>query len=657
MGSGIFGIAISGLNAAQAGLVTTGHNIANASTPGFHRQQVIQSNSLPHLTGGGFIGSGVTVDTVKRVYSDFLDAQASRAASQAAFYSTYSDQIGQIDNILSDPSAGLAPELEAFFSAVHEVASNPSSVPSRQALLSAGASLTGRFQALDNRFIEMNLGVNAQLESAVSSINAYAGQIAALNAQITGARADPAQAPNDLLDKRDQLVAELNSLVGASAVQQSDGNITVTIGNGQSLVVGNRAFQLATRQSAETPGQVDVAYLTGSTAITLGATTITGGSLGAILSFRAGALTDSRNELGRIAAGLAVTFNDQHRLGQDLTGSLGTNFFTAPMASATGNTNNTGTATLGVSISSASALAASDYRLGYSGGAYQLTRLSDGTTTSYATLPQTVDGLTISVAGGLPNNGDSFLIEPTRYTARNLNVAISNPSAIAAAAPVRTSALGANAGTGTISPGVVNTQVDPALVAAPVNMVFTGANAFNMTGVGAAGNAIVVDYPGGVPARVTYNAPPANAAPTAVAFVAGMNITYNGTTVTLSGAPLTGDTFRIERNTNGVSDNRNAGRLADLQVAGTLSGGTASFQASYAQLTSAVGNIARDMEISSSAQEAIALRARETQQSLSGVNLDEEAANLMRYQQAYQACGKVIQVASTLFDSILAIGS
>ncbi|HEV7799577.1 MAG TPA: flagellar hook-associated protein FlgK [Burkholderiales bacterium] len=628
--SGLFGIAISGLNAAQAGLVTTGHNIANASTPGFHRQQVVQSNAVPQLTGAGFMGVGVQVDTIQRVYSDFLDAQASRAQAQSSYYTTYSDQIGQIDNILTDPSAGLAPELQSFFASVHELASNPSSVPSRQALLSAGASLTSRFQALDNRLVEMNRGVNAQLDSTISSVNTYAREIAALNQQITGARADPNQMPNDLLDKRDQLIYELNSLVGASTVQQPDGNVSVTIGNGQSLVVGSRAFQLATVASAEVPDQTDVAYVTGSSTIALGASTMTGGSLGALLAFRAGPLTDARNELGRIAAGLAQTFNDQHRLGQDLTGSMGGDFFTVPAGSATANSNNTGTASLTVSVANASGLTASDYRLAYSGGAYQLTRLTDGNVQSFAALPQTLDGVTIQLTSGTPVNGDSFLIEPTRYAARNMNVAVTNPSEIAAAAPIRTSALGANAGTGTISAGIVNAPVN-ANLQQPVSIVFTSATTFDVTGTGT-GN------------------------PVGVAYTAGGSLTYNGWTVNISGAPKAGDTFTIGSNTNGVSDNRNAGRLADLQVANVLSGGTASYQASYAQLTSSVGNTARDMEIASQAQEAIALRTRETQQSVSGVNLDEEAANLLRYQQAYQASGKVIQVATEMFDTILSLG-
>lgn len=629
MGNGLFGIGISGLNAAQAGLVTTGHNIANASTPGFHRQQVVQSNAIPQYTGAGFIGAGVQVDTVRRAYSEFLDSQTSRAQAQASYYTTYSAEVGQIDNILSDPAAGLSPQLEAFFAAVNEVAAHPASVPSRQALISAGASLAARFQSLDNRFVEMNRGVNAQLESTVSAVNAYAREIAALNSRIIGARADPRQAPNDLLDTRDELIGRLNELVGASTVSQDDGSVTVTVGNGQSLVVGGRAFQLATVPSADVPDQTDVAYLAGSDTVTLGPSTLTNGSIGALLSFRAGPLADARNELGRIAAGMAQTFNAQHRLGQDINGDLGGDFFMLSQGSVTAHSSNTGSAALSATVTTAADLTASDYRLMYTGGAYQLTRLSDSTTTTYASLPQSVDGIDIALTGGTPADGDSFFIEPSRNAAHNFNLSLTNPGLIAAAAPMRSTAAGANAGTGVISAGVVNGPID-ANVQQPVSIVFTSATTFDVTGTGT-GN------------------------PTGLVYTAGADITYNGWTVSISGVPAAGDTFNVGPNTNGVADNRNIGLLGDLQVANILSNGTATFQASYAQLTSSVGNTARDMQIASEAQEAIALRSREVQQALSGVNLDEEAANLLRYQQAYQACGKVIQVASTLFDTILAI--
>jgi flagellar hook-associated protein 1 FlgK len=630
MSVGIYGIGVSGLAAAQAGLVTTGHNIANANTPGFHRQAVVQSNAPGMYTGAGFFGAGVEVDTIQRVYSDFLEHETSRAEAQESYYSAYTTELDKIDNLLGDPTAGLAPALQRFFEGVHEVASNPGSVASRQTMLSAGSTLALRFQALQAQLDESSGNVNAQIQSTVSTVNSYAKEIASLNSRIGMSQMDPTQPPNDLIDKRDQLISELNKLIGASVVPQSDGTVNVSIGSGQGIVVGQQAFSLAAIPDADDPERLQVAFVVGNTKVPLSSSILNQGSLGAVLAFRAGPLTDTQNELGRIAAGLTQTFNAQHRSGQDLLNGLGGDFFVPAQPSVIVKPGNAGTADVTATIADATALTASDYRLVYSGGNYQLTRLRDNVTTTYATLPQTVDGLTIQLASGAPSNGDSFLIQPTRYGARDFGVAISNPALIAAAAPIRANGAQSNMGTGIITPGVVSSPLN-ANVQQPVSITFTSATTFNVTGVGT-GN------------------------PVGVAFTTGGNITYNGWTVQITGTPAAGDVFTIAPNTGGTADNRNAGLLADLQVKNLLNGGTASYQASYAQMTSALGNTARQMQIASDAQDTIATRARERQQALSGVNLDEEAANLMRYQQAYQASGKVIQIASTLFETILDIG-
>jgi flagellar hook-associated protein 1 FlgK len=629
MANGIFGVAASGLRAAQAGLATAGHNIANANTPGFHRQVLVQSNAPPQFSGAGFIGRGVEVDTIRRVYSELIDQQAARAQSQAAYYTTYEGQIGQIDNLLSDPDAGLAPELERFFAAVNDVAANPASVPSRQTMLAGASSLVGRFQALDNRLNEINQSINAQVESTVSSVNAYAREIAYLNGRI--AAEGQQQPPNDLLDQRDRLVGELNLLVGANVIQNADGSVNVSMGSGQSLVVGQEFLRLSAVSSPEVPDQIDVGYGTGNGMVLLPPNALSGGSLGALLSFRSGALTDARNQLGRIGGGLQLAFNEQHRLGQDLRGGAGVDFFSAPKATVTSRADNDGSAELSATLVDADALIASDYRITYAAGNYRVTRLSDGNTTSFAALPQTVDGIALQLAGGAPADGDTFLVEPGRYVARNMSVAVHDTALIAAAAPMRTGSGAANTGTASVSPGTVASPRDPN-VQQPVSIVFTSPTTFDVVGAGT-GN------------------------PVAVPYTSGGDISYNGWTVKISGVPAAGDTFRVEPNVGGTADNRNAMALAQLQTANTLAGGTSSFQGAYGQLTGFVGNTTREMSIAAKAQEAIAERAVEAQQSVSGVNLDEEAANLMRYQQAYQASAKTIEVAIVLFDTILSLGN
>jgi len=629
MADAIFGIATSALRAAQAGLATAGHNIANANTPGFHRQEVVQSNAPPQFNGSGFIGRGVEVDTVRRVYSDLIDAQAIRAQAQASYYTTYQGQVGQIDSLLSDPDAGLAPALEQFFSAVNDVASNPASVPSRQTMLAGASSLIARFQALDGRLNEINQSINVQIQSSVSSVNAYAQQIAELNGRIAAASGD--QPPNDLIDERDRVVGELNQLVGASVINQPNGTVNVSMGSGQALVVGQEYFKVSAIPSPDVPEQLDVSYGVGNGSIVLSPSALTGGSLGALLSFRADTLTDARNQLGTIAAGLETTFNAQQKLGQDLRGNPGLDFFSSPVTAVTSRSDNAGSASLTASIVDGSALVPSDYRVTYSAGNYSVTRLSDNHTfTPPGALPQTIDGISIKLGGGVPTDGDSFLIEPSRNVVRNMSLAIHDTSLIAAAAPMRTGSAAANTGNATVSAGVVNAPLDPN-VRQPVSIVFTSPTTFDV--IGAGGN------------------------PTGVAYTSGADITYNGWTVQISGAPAAGDTFTVGPNTNGIADNRNALALAGLQTAKTLAGGTTSFQGAYGQLTGTIGNTARQMDVAAQAQSAIAQRAEEAQQSVSGVNLDEEAANLLRYQQAYQAAAKTIQVATTLFDTLLGLGN
>lgn len=631
MASGIFGIAISGLNAAQAGLVTTGHNIANANTPGYHRQGIVQSTETPLLTGAGFFGQGVNVDNVLRSYSEFLDGQVVRSEARSSYLSAYGTQLAQIDNMLADPAAGLSPALQEFFNSVNDVAANPASVPSRQTMLSGGEALVARFHTLDDRLNDLFNGVNTQITSTVNSINGYAREIANLNGRIVIAQSNPMLPANDLLDQRDQLIVELNKLIGTTVVSQGDGTVNVFIGSGQNLVVGSQPFSLSATPSVDDPTRLEVGYRIGASNVLISSANLQSGSLGGLLAFRSETLEEAQNALGRIAIGLARTFNDQHRLGQDLNGALGANFFSEPQPVVTARGANTGTAVINAALADAAALTISDYRLTYDGTNYQLTRLSDNTVTTYATLPQTVDGLTISLASGAPAAGDGFLIEPTRYAARDLEMALTDTAKIAAGAPMRTAASLANTGSATISPGTVNAPPPVnANLQQPVTITFTGAAAFSVTGTGT-GN------------------------PVGVAYTSGSNITYNGWTVQISGTPAVGDTFTITPNSGGIADNRNAALLAGLQVQNTLAGGTASYQGAYSQLTNSVGNAMRQIDISTIAQDSLTKQARQTQQSLSGVNLDEEAANLIRYQQAYQASGKVIEIASKLFDTLLGI--
>ena len=636
MGNGIFGIGLSGLNAAQAGLLTTSHNISNASTPGYNRQQVVQSSNIPQLTGSGFIGQGVQVSTVKRIYSQFLASQVSQAQTQSSQLDSYYTQIKQLDNMLGDPSAGLSPALQGFFQGVQDVAASPASMPSRQALLSNAQSLAARFQGLNQRFTEFRDGINSQIAGSVTEINSLAQQIASLNHNIvlTG-DATSGKPANDLLDQRDELVTQLGRVINTAVVRQSDGSFNVFVGNGQALVLGEQTLTLKTAASPVDPAKTVVGYVTGGNTLLIPESTLQGGSLGGALAFRSGTLDSAQNALGRVAIGLAQTFNDQHRLGQDLNGVIGGDFFNVAVPGVISVTGNNPASSIAANISNAGALTTSDYQLGFDGTNYTLTRLSDNTSVSSSVLPSgavplSLDG--ISITGATINAGESFVIQPTRNGARDITVAISDTAKIAAAAPIRTAAALTNAGSGTINAGTVNSpppvNVD---LQQPVTITFHAPydGQFDVTGAGA-----------GLPANNQ-------------AYAAGADISFHGWTVQISGNPAAGDTFTLGPNSNGVSDNRNALLLGSLQAQNTLAGGTASYQSAYGQLVSQVGNKTRELEVTSKAQANLVAQTEQAQQSLSGVNLDEEAANLLRYQQQYQAAGKVMQIANTLFNTLL----
>lgn len=634
----IFSVAITGLNAAQVGIMTTSHNIANASTEGYNRQQIIQSTNTPMFTGAGYIGQGTNVLTIRRIYDQQLSEQVLAASTGAAEMDSYLAQIGQIDNLLADPSAGLSPALSSFFSAVQEMAANPASIPARQAMLSASQSLVSRFQSIDQRMTDIRSGVNGMVASEVTAINSYATQIAEINQRIIMAQAaGPNQPPNDLLDQRDQLIADLNTKIRATTITQNDGTYSVFIGNGQPLVIGTLPYSMNAVASPDDPERIVVALTspTGST-VYMPESMLSGGSLGGLIAFRSESLDAAQNALGRIALTLAQNFNDQHRLGQDLDGDLGGDYFDMSQMGTTirANANNIAPAgTVTAAISDYSALTASDYRLTSNGGGnYTLLRLSDNAVlVNNAALPATVDGMAISVAGA-PAANNSFLIQPTRAGATNLALAIGNARDIAVAAPIRTSAALANTGTGSISAGTVNTPPPPnANLQQPVTITFTSATTFNVTGTGT-GNPVGLTYP-----------------------TASGDITYNGWTIQISGSPDTNDVFTIGPNTAGVSDNRNGVLLGALQTARTMENGTATYQSAYSTIVAQIGNKAREVEITGEAQQSLLEQAQSTRDQLSGVNLDEEAANMLRYQQAYQAAAKAINIASTLFDEILAL--
>ncbi|MDH4191270.1 MAG: flagellar hook-associated protein FlgK, partial [Betaproteobacteria bacterium] len=391
------------------------------------------------------------------------------------------------------------------------------------------------------------------------------------------------------------------------------------------LVVGSTTQDLTAGGDPADASSIVVGAGAGAAARVFRAGEIVGGELGGLLAFRDEALSEAQNSIGRLALAVAGDVNAQHRLGQDLNGAPGQDLFAVGTPRVGAASTNTGSANLSAAVVDTSALAASDYNVLYDGADFIVTRLSDNTQNTYASLPQTFDGITVSQSG-TPAAGDSFLVQATRGAATSIAVTLANANQIAAALPVRVEVATANMGDAGAS-GLVVQSLDPNLLA-PVTITFTGAASFDVSGAG-------TGSPGGL------------------AYVPGAAIAFNGWSLAIQGTPRAGDRFTVTPNAGGVGDNGNALRLGGLATATRVQG--ASYTNGYAQLVSGIGARERAVDLTSRAQDLMLEQANQSLASVSGVNLDEEAANLLRYQQAYQASSKVITVANSLFDEILTL--
>ncbi len=636
--AGLLDIGTSALNANRQALATTSNNIANVNTEGFSRQRVGFSERPSDDVGLIRIGNGVTVDSVSRIYDAFTVNQVRINNSSFSNFQTLNDFSSQLDNILADSNAGLSPAISGFFDSLQELSTDPSSTATRQVLLSEAESLESRFEAVTSRFETLNNAVNSDISATVNDANAIARAIAEVNGRISVIEGGGSGVANDLRDQRDRLLLQLSEYSNVTTAQQSDGTFNVYIGNGQSLVSGTFVQSLSVVGNNFNPTRLEIAYVSNGVTTQV-SDQITGGRLGGLLDFREATLEPARNTLGQVAIGITSQINDQHQLGQDLGGIAGGLFFNdlaALSPTVLANTNNAGNGVVTTTITDVNVLTNSDYLLRNNGGTYSITRLSDNTVTSLPAFPgaDVVDGVTINLASGAINSGDTFLISPTAAASRNLRLEITDVRQIAAAAPIIAQASANNIGNSTISLGTVNAP-PPANVnlSEPVTITFNNPpTTFNVSGLGT-GN------------------------PTNVAYSAGGDITYNGFTVQVSGVPAAGDVFTVTANTGGVGDNRNALLLAGIQQQLGLNGSTSSIGNVYGGLVAEVGTRTREAQFNREAQQVLLQQAQATRDSISGVNLDEETADLLRFQQAFQASAQIIRIADDLFQVLLGVVS
>ncbi len=642
----ITSIGVSALTAYRLALDTTGHNIANVNTDGYSRQRVDFSAREPSYTRHGYLGNGVEASDIQRQYDVFLANQMRGAQSASSQLQAYYDRASQLDQLVADEDLGIQPAIQNFFNALQDLSNNPSDVSARQVVLSEAETMVDRFHYFARQFDDLRAMTNDQVVANVNEINRLAEAIADINSTIVSTYGSGGA--SDLLDKRDQLVNELSELVNVQVLEQSDGAYNIFIGKGQPLVMTDTAATLTTQPSSLDAQELEIAidYAYGPQVIT---DQISGGALGGLLGFRDQILNPTQNRVGLVALGLASELNEQNRLGLDLDGLAGSDLFALSSPQVLAEPGNGSSIT--VAYNDIGQLTASDYQLFYDGTDFILRNLNDGSTQTLAAGLNTVDGLdiTVNAAGALP--GDTFLIRPTRNGASDLDLQVSDVRRLAAAASLTaapaTDANGhaVNTGSATISQPS-NTTTTGLPLAAGIQLVYNaGAGGFDIiNGPPAPDNFIAYDATD--PAQVAGVDFPDPANPTQ--FDA-----FGGLSFTIAGIPADGDSFVIGNNTLGTSDNRNALKLADLENLSTLLGGSATFEEVYAQMVSDVGAKTYYAEQNLSAQESLLSRAKEAMSEVSGVNLDEEAARLIQFQQGYQAAAQVISVASTLFDTLL----
>jgi flagellar hook-associated protein 1 FlgK len=624
--SDVFGISVSALQAFQNAINVTSNNVANASTPGYDRETVNLTEAIPQSNGTATVGAGVVVAGISRAYSQAAANQLNASQSSLGQLNALQNYSTQIDNLFGTTVGGLSTTLQGFYSAFSDVANNPTSTASRQALLGQAQNVAASFQNASGDLSSLNTDVNSRITADVQQINSIASAISTLNQQIVVATAQGGnQPPNELLDQRDQLVSNLSQLVGVSTTTEGDGSLNVFVGNGQPLVLQGQTTPLTTVQNQFNASQLEIGTSQGSQI----SSNITSGDLGGLLAARTQVINPALNQLGQIATALSQTVNSQQSDGLDLSGNLGANIFSlgTPVATASSKNTDAVTATLSVNANGLGALTADNYLLTFKAGAPTLTDTTTGVSVTPAgagtvASPYTANGVSI-VLSGVPAAGDQFLIQPTATAAASLKVVLTDPSKIAAAGAIVTAAAGTNTGAATISSGTVLSSANPSLLQ-PVTIQFTTP-----------------------PTTYSVNGGPG------VAYVNGGNIDVNGWQVQISGTPANGDVFTVSSNAGGSGDNRNALAAANLQNVGVLQNGTTSITAGVSALITGIGSQAQQINTAQTAQTAVNSQAQSSVQSITGVNLDEEAASLLQWQQAYQAAAQALTIGNTLFTTLI----
>lgn len=663
----LISIGLSGLSASQTALATTGNNIANVDTAGYSRQSVVQKSASAEFIGVGYVGNGTTVADVRRIYSEYLNTQLRTSTGLDAEAQAYLTQINQTDALLADSTTGISSVLSSFFAALQTAAENPTDASARALLLTNAGGLAERFGSVYSQLADQNTYINSQLSSMAEQVNQLASSIANYNQAIVQASASGAT-PNDLLDARDQALVDLSELIGVTVVMEGN-NANVFIGSGQPLVMGNTASTLTAEPSTTDPTRLNLMLTSGYSSVDV-TSVVSGGSISGLVRYREEVLDPTLNELGRLALVIADQVNSQLGQGIDLNGDFGTSLFSdinsalaASQRSLAQAGNSAGSGNLSVYIEDSSKLSTSDYEVTFSSATgYSVRRLSDGADLGSYDLSDdpapVIDGFSLAMEAGTVAAGDKFTIIPTRTAAGSIGVVMTDASKLAFAAPLVATSSSGNYGTGSISSvalasgsaldiydAAANADTQASIQnAMPVKLVFDAASGsaqgytlYDVQGNALGTGSIVPGQSNTVTVSIAANPP---SVPSAFEFE-----------LSISGSPAAGDSFTVAFNADSDSDNRNALALLDLQTASTV--GKHSITSTYSQLIETVGAKASQAALDASATSTILSQATANRESVSGVNLDEEAANLIKFQQYYTAAAQVIKAAQQMFDTII----
>ncbi|MBR9869607.1 MAG: flagellar hook-associated protein FlgK [Gammaproteobacteria bacterium] len=672
--AGLIGIGLSGVLSHQSALNTTANNITNANTPGYSRQEVQFATQEGNRTGAGTVGTGVSIENIRRLANEYLTQQLREDSTLFGEQNALNAELTQLDNLLGGESTGLSNALNNFFASLQNAAEDPTSLPQRQLVLSEAQQVVNRFQALNEQFIQQRESVKTQMQQGVKDANTLLKNIADLNLAISESPGiAQGKMPLELMDKRDENLRELSALVGIRVTHTDGSQVNVSLANGQSLVTGSDAAQLGTRTSAQDPAQLEFTLTSGGRLLQVD-DQIQGGSLGGLRRFEREALRPAFDELGRLAIGISSAINHQHEIGMDLEGDLGGNFFTdinsiafqRSRVIANGNNTEPQNAQLAVEITDSSLLAAGTWSLKFSGDgkSYQLVDASTGEVARQGRLPDPVQseismpGFNVRIEGGDFNPGDEYLIQPSRNAAANIALNVRREEDLAFASPIRASAAEGNLGTASISQGKMlnvrnpNTnallpgfQTRGALANGPIEIEFGSYDSTSGTY-----SYTIRDSTNNVLETGSYDPKKVN---TFFSDNPSDGDSYQGYQFEMTGEPAVGDEFVIDFNKNGVSDNRNAELLAALGTANTLNGGSQNFAEGYAGLVEDVGVKTRQSQLDKAAGQTLLEQSNNQRESVSGVNLDEEAGKLIQYQAAYNASAQVMSVAQDLFNTLL----